>query len=119
MSQILKILVCDQNQVFFKYFQKAFPEFNFTFYFDKKDDVLLFNQFNRLIFIQEGPMEEYLAFFKEFEEEIPIIFGIYQKKPVTYKYQMNRSKNVDVLYLMETKKDINDQLKRWLDRTVS
>lgn len=55
MSQQLKILVCDQNQTFFRYFRKRFQKFKFSFFSDVKKDISSFNGFDWIIFIQEGP----------------------------------------------------------------
>lgn len=115
MSQRLNILVCDQNQTFFRYFRKIFPEFNFSFFSDIKDDIFSFEKFDHIIFIQEGPVEEYTAFFKQFEEKIPIIFGIFNRKPIPAKYQINETSNVKLLYMLETKREIGIQLKNYIE----
>ncbi|MCC9019558.1 hypothetical protein [Flavobacterium lipolyticum] len=118
MNQVLNILVCDENQTFFRYFRKTFPEFNFSFFSDEKKDAFLIDKFDRIIFIQEGPIEEYMIFFTQFEEKIPIIFGIYERRPIPAKYQIILTTNVKILYLLETKKEISNQLKEYFDNVV-
>jgi len=112
MNQELKILVCDQNQTFFRYFRKRFPEFKFSFFSDVKKDISSFNEFHWIIFIQEGPIEEYMSFFEEFEEKIPIIFGVYRRIPIPTKYQINKTNTVRLLYMLEAKKEISAQLRK-------
>jgi len=113
MSQVLNILVCDQNQTFFRYFRKTFPEFSFSFFLNVKEDISSFEEFDHIIFIQEGPVEEYMMFFKQFEEKISIIFGIYSRKPIPAKYEINESSHVKLLYMLETKIEISRELKKY------
>ncbi|WP_166922170.1 hypothetical protein [Flavobacterium poyangense] len=119
MSQEVKILVCDQNQIFLRYFRKRFPEFKFVFYTDLKNNIFSFYEFDRIIFIQDGPLKEYIRFLRQFEGIIPMIFGIYMRKPISDKYEISEIANVNLLYLLETKTEISDQLKEYLDDIVT
>ncbi len=111
MKQELKILVCDKNQTFFRYFRKKFPQVNFSFFSNVKEESFSFDEFDQIIFIQE----DYIVFFKQFDEKIPIIFGIFNRKPVSSKYQINETSNVKLLYMLETKREISVQLKNYIE----
>lgn len=115
MKQEIKILVCDKNQTFFRYFRKKFPQVNFSFFSNVKEESFSFDEFDQIIFIQEGPVEEYMVFFKQFEDKIPIIFGIFNRKPVSAKYQINEISNIKLLYMLETKREISVQLKNYIE----
>lgn len=114
MCKKLKILVCDRNQVFLRYFEKRFSHCNFIFFSNVKDEFFSLDEFDRVIFIQEGPMEEYKTFFMLFDKSIPIIFGIYKRIPISAKYKIKETSNVRMLYMLETKQKISDQLREYL-----
>lgn len=118
MRQELKILVCDRNQTFFRYFRKRFPDVNFSFFSDVKNGSFSFNEFNLILFIQEGPIEEYMTFFKLFEVNPPLIFGVYKRKPVPAKYQIDQIGNVRFLYMLETKDEISNQLAKYFNNII-
>jgi len=117
MNKELKILVCDRNQTFFRFFKKRFPEFNFSYFSYVKKDLFLFNEFDGIIFIQEDPIKQYMPFFRQFEQNSSIIFGISKRKPLSDLDQIDEKKDM-LLYMLETKFEISDQLGKHFDNLV-
>lgn len=118
MTKILTILVFDRDKSFFKYFRNLFSDFKFIFYLDTNDEFFLANDFDLIIFIQEGGIEKHIMFFKLFKNEIPIVFGSYERRSIYKTHQMDKVKNVRLINMLGSKIEIAAQLRKYLDKML-
>lgn len=114
MPKRFEILMFDRDKSFFKYFKRTFLDFDFIFYLDIEKN-FFYDDFNLVLFIQEGAIEKHIVFLKLFEKEIPIVFGTYETMPFYKKHRKDQFSTAKVINMLESKENISSQLKKIID----
>lgn len=114
MPKRFKILMFDRDKSFFKYFKRTFPNFDFIFYLGIEKE-FFYDDFNMVLFIQEGAIEKHIVFLRLFEKEIPIVFGTYETIAFYKKHRKDQFNDTKLINMLESKENISSQLKKIID----